>query len=77
MPNKPKKVRSWKAWAVMLDDLSYEYDPGTSRHGRYSVYVSRASALKAAYDQKDSVVAVTITEVVTPITKGSKSASRR
>lgn len=60
---KKRKHRSWKAWAVMLDDLSYEYDPGTSRHGRYSVYVSRASALNAAYGQKDSVIEVIITEV--------------
>lgn len=70
MPNKQSKNKKvgWKAWAVMLDDLSYEYDPGTSRHGRYSVYVSRESALKAAYGQKDSVVDV----LITPITKGRK-----
>lgn len=58
-----KKPREWTAWAVLVGDLSYEYDPGTSRHGRCSVYISRASALKAAYGQKDSLIKVKITEV--------------
>jgi hypothetical protein len=58
-----KKPRVWKAWASILNgDLSFQYDPNTSSHGKYSVYISRKDALFASCGCKEAVIAVIITE---------------